>query len=299
MKGTTGLGNWDEIRTAYEVARMGTVSGAAEALGIHHATVIRHVDALEGRLGVKLFQRHSRGYSPTDAGRELFQVAQGASDSFEQLASRIRSHSETVSGELIVTAISGLPTLLVPAIASFQELYPRLTIRFLSDMRLFRLNSGEAHVAIRAGARPEEPDFVVQKFVQLPFALYAARSYVERFGLPRSEADLALHRFVGSDDPQARPPFYVWLRAAVPAEVVRFRTSEVAAAEAAVRAGAGIGFIGLHEARDDPTLVEILPPRPDWAIPLWLVTHVDLHRSAKVQAFIAHIKKAASDWTLA
>ena len=47
---------------------MGTVSGAAQALGVHHATVIRHIDALEGRLGVKLFQRHARGYTPTEAG---------------------------------------------------------------------------------------------------------------------------------------------------------------------------------------------------------------------------------------
>ena len=45
----------DEIRTAYQVARLGTVSGAAEVLGVHHATVIRHIDALEGRLGAKLF----------------------------------------------------------------------------------------------------------------------------------------------------------------------------------------------------------------------------------------------------
>ena len=45
------MDNWDEIRTAYQVARMGTVSGAAEVLGVHHATVIRHIDALEGAAG--------------------------------------------------------------------------------------------------------------------------------------------------------------------------------------------------------------------------------------------------------
>ena len=50
------MDNWDEIRTAFQVARLGTVSGAADVLGVHHATVIRHIDALEGRLGVKLFQ---------------------------------------------------------------------------------------------------------------------------------------------------------------------------------------------------------------------------------------------------
>ena len=67
---------WGEIRTAYQVARLGTVSGAAEVLGVHHATVIRHIDALEKRLGTKLFQRHARGYTPTEAGRDLLSTAQ-------------------------------------------------------------------------------------------------------------------------------------------------------------------------------------------------------------------------------
>ena len=48
------MDNWDEVRTAYQVARMGTVSGAADVLGVHHATVIRHIDALEIRLGAHL-----------------------------------------------------------------------------------------------------------------------------------------------------------------------------------------------------------------------------------------------------
>ena len=66
---------WDEIRTAYQVARLGTVSGAADVLGVHHATVIRHIDALEKRLGTRLFQRHARGYTPTEAGREETRIA--------------------------------------------------------------------------------------------------------------------------------------------------------------------------------------------------------------------------------
>ena len=63
---------WDELRTALQVARAGTVSGAAPtAGGVHHATVIRHIDGLEDRLGVKLFQRHAKGYTLTEAGRLL------------------------------------------------------------------------------------------------------------------------------------------------------------------------------------------------------------------------------------
>ncbi len=289
--------NWDEIRTAWQVARLGTVSGAAEVMGVHHATVIRHIDALEGRLGTKLFQRHARGYTPTDAGRELLDVAQGAADRFDQLASRIKGQGETVTGELIITAISGIPALLSPAIAGFQADHPGLTVRFLTDMRLFRLNSGEAHVAIRAGARPEDPDYVVQKFIQLRNGMYAAKSYAARHGLPKSEAELARHLFVGADDPQNRAPFYGWLRANVPADRVIYRTSEAAATEAAVRAGAGIGFLSLREAVKDPDLIEVMAPRPEWTSPLWLVTHVDLHRTIKVQKFLAHIKAVAESWT--
>lgn len=292
-----GFETWDEIRTAWQVARLGTVSGAADALGVHHATVIRHIDALEGRLGAKLFQRHARGYTATDAGRELLDVAQGASDRFEQLAARIRGQSEKVTGELIVTAISGIPELLTPAIADFQTAHPGLIVRFLSDMRLFRLNSGEAHVAIRAGARPEDPDYVVQKFVSLRVALYASRSYVAAHGMPASEAELPAHRFVGADDSAARAPFYMWLRQAVPAEAVSFRTSEPAATEAAVRHGAGLGFLRVCDAGGNSDLVEVLPSRPEWSSPLWLVTHVDLHRTLKVQSFLAHLKKAAESWT--
>ena len=89
---------WDEIRTALHVARLGTVSAAAEALGVHHATVIRHVDALEARLGARLFQRHARGYAPTEAGRDLLGVAQDAEDRFAQLAGRIRGQGDGTAG---------------------------------------------------------------------------------------------------------------------------------------------------------------------------------------------------------
>src|SRR6056297_2506643 len=99
------MDNWDEVRTAYNVARVGTVSGAAEVLGVHHATVIRHIDALEERLGVKLFQRHARGYTPTEAGEDLMRVAQATDDQFAQLSGRIKGRGSEVSGELMITSI--------------------------------------------------------------------------------------------------------------------------------------------------------------------------------------------------
>ncbi|MCB2109731.1 MAG: LysR family transcriptional regulator [Defluviimonas sp.] len=287
------MDNWDEIRTAYQVARVGTVSGAAEVLGVHHATVIRHVDALEARLGAKLFQRHARGYTATEAGQELLKVAQATDDQFAHLAARIAGTTTDISGELVVTSVSTLTELVSPTLARLQAEYPELTVRYVTDPRVFRLEYGEAHVAIRAGGRPQEPDNVVQSLCTYRAGLYAAPAYLERHGVPADETALAGHRFVGPVDPETRAPFFRWLVAAVPSGAIVFRTNEPAATAEAILAGTAMGFLPVLRARRHPDLVEVLPPREEWDTPLWLVTHVDLHRTPRIQAFLAALKDDA------
>jgi DNA-binding transcriptional LysR family regulator len=290
--------NWDEIRTAYHVARLGTVSGAAEALGVHHATVIRHIDSLEARIGVKLFQRHARGYTPTEAGEDLLQVGQATDERFGQLVSRIRGRGTEVEGELVVTTVAGLACLVVPAIARFQASHPGLAMRYLSDARLFRLEHGEAHVAIRAGAPPQEPDNVAQPLATMTVALCASPAYRDRHGLPEGPDDLAGHRFVSSAQDVGGAPFYRWLRARIPDSALVFRGSEVEALERAVYDGIGIGFISTVNRARYPNLIDVLPHQEEWDARLWLVTHVDLHRTTKVQSFLRFLKDEARSWVV-
>ncbi|MBY5973954.1 LysR family transcriptional regulator [Pseudooceanicola marinus] len=284
------MDNWDEIRTAYQVARLGTVSGAAEVLGVHHATVIRHIDALEKRLGVKLFQRHTRGYTATEAGQDLLRVAQATDDQFSQLSARIKGRGNEVSGELVVTTIGGLSQLLVPILAGFQAEYPDVQLRYLTSMRLFRLEYGEAHVAIRAGSPPQQPDNVVQPFLTLKSAIYGSREYIDRYGMPDIPNRMAGHRFVGLDDQASRAPFAQWMRETVPAHQVVFRSGDTRAVRQAVLSGVGLGFLGTYESTDGGDLVEVHPPLEEWESRLWLVTHMDLHRTTKVQAFLKYLK---------
>ncbi|KZY40084.1 LysR family transcriptional regulator, partial [Roseovarius sp. HI0049] len=280
------MDNWDEIRTAYNVARIGTVSGAADVLGVHHATVIRHIDALEERLGVKLFQRHARGYTPTEAGEDLLRVAQATDDQFSQLAGRIKGRGNDVSGELVVTTLGGLSHLLVPVLADFQKEHPEIVVRFLTGERLFRLEYGEAHVAVRAGNPPDQPDNVVQPFHKQPITLFASEGYAAAHGLPKDVSEYHKHRFVSVDDPKSRAPFAKWLRESVPAECITFRSGDVHAQRRAIHEGAGIGFMSRLQAEEMGGLIEVTAPREEWASPLWLVTHMDLHRTTKVQAFL-------------
>lgn len=291
------MDSWDEIKTAYHVARQGTVSGAADVLGVHHATVIRHIDALEGRLGVKLFQRHARGYTATEAGDDLLRVAQATDDQFSQLAGRIKGQGSGVSGDLVVTSLVSLAPRLAPVLTAFQVQHPDVVVRYLTSERLFRLEYGEAHVAIRAGTAPDQPDNVVQPFVRDAMGLYASQSYVDLNGWPNSIEDCEGHRFVGHDSDESRAPFNRWLAARVPRTKVTFRSSDVRTLEQAILAGAGIGFMPVTQAQHHASLVEVLPREEEWSAPLWLVTHVDLHRTAKVQAFLTFLKDAAKDWS--
>lgn len=286
---------WDEIRTAFHVARAGTVSGAAEALGVHHATVIRHVDALESRLGAKLFQRHARGYTPTEAGLDLLQVATTTEDQFSQLVGRIKGKGSEVSGDMIVTSIPALSDRITPVLVKFMQDHPDLTVRFLTEERLFRLEYGEAHVAIRAGTKPDQPDNIVQPFFKLGVTLYATQDYVDRHG-PLTEGDWEGHNFIASDDEATRAVFYQWMQATIPEHLMRYRVSRLGAIRDAVLAGAGIGFMSTWEGARDPNLVRMMEPKEEWAGQVWLVTHVDLHRTAKVQMLLKELKSHADAW---
>lgn len=290
------ISTWDEIRTAYHVARMGTVSGAAEALGVHHATVIRHIDSLEARLGVKLFQRHARGYTSTEAGKDLLQVAQATDDQFTQLVGRIKGRGDDVSGELVVTSLSFLSPRLTPTLARFQELYPGLIVRYLTGEEVLRLEYGEAHVAIRAGRAPDNPDNVVQPFVPQNITLFASEDYVARHGLPETLDDFAGHRFVGLDNFDTRAPFARWLIQRVSPEQIVFRGTDNRVLRDAVLSGVGIGFISVWEAEALSGIVQLFEPQQEWTAPLWLVTHVDLHRTTKVQTFLKFLKEEAKEW---
>lgn len=204
-----------------------------------------------------------------------------------------------VSGDLVITSLTSLVPRMVPLLSEFQRKNPEVVIRYLTGTRLFRLEYGEAHVAIRTGSPPSQPDNVVQALSRQRMGLFASRRYVDDYGLPKTWADCVGHRFVGTSDDQSRAPFNNWIREKVPEATFSFRSDEDRAIEQAILSGAGIGFASILEARANPDLVEVFPPEGDeWSAALWLVTHVDLHRTTKVQAFLTFLKAEAKGWDL-
>jgi DNA-binding transcriptional LysR family regulator len=155
---------------------------------------------------------------------------------------------------------------------------------------LARLEYGEAHVALRAGPRPDHPDYVVSSFGGVSFNLYAHDSYVARSGLPARPDDMSGHTFVLPDVPEGRLPFGLWIKEHLRPEMIAMTSRDIWVMGEAISAGIGIGFMGDHEAGQRGNLQAVLPPNPDWAVPSWIVTHLDLHRTEKVQAMLDCIK---------
>ncbi len=86
------------------------------------------------------------------------------------------------------------------------------------------------------------------------------------------------------------------MRDRVARDQIVFRTVDNLLFREAILAGAGIGFMSKWDADRCPSIVEVRAPRPEWSAPFWLVTHVDLHRTTKVQTFLRFLKEEAKDW---
>ncbi len=283
--------DWNDIHVAYTVARHGTLTAAAEHLNVHHSTVLRRINALEKKLGTTLFHRHARGYVPTEAGRLLTQVAENTQNEFDLLLGQLQGTDAELSGTLIITTVNSMTENLMPLLADFQHQYPQIKLEFAAEGRIFKLEHGEAHVSIRPG-KPNDPDYVVQQLGEYATTFYGNRTYVEQHGLIESLDNLDGHRFISTIESYSIVTFMKWMNEQVPTEQIYFRCNDFTGFVPAVKAGLGAAPISCWLAEKHSELIALTPPPENWNYKLWLVTHRDMHRTAKVQAFTRFLKEA-------
>jgi len=283
--------DWQDIKVAFEVARLGTLTAAAEKLGVHHSTVLRRINNLEKCLNARLFHRHARGYKVTEIGAKLFSTADAINSDLERLHNDIIAADSTLRGSLLLTTVSGFIDVLSDVCEQFQSLHPQVQLEVILDQKRLRLDHGQAHIAVRAGPRPDEGDYIAQHLAHLSSGFYASTRYINKHGLPKSIKQLALHNFVsGVTGYNAKVPYFAWVDEHIPASQVKLRVSETSEATRAIVKGLGIGGLQHDVAAQYPDLIPILPNELNWPTDLWLVTHHLVHRTAKVQAFSQLLK---------
>ncbi|HEY8569545.1 LysR family transcriptional regulator [Microbulbifer sp.] len=284
--------DWNNLHYALAVARAGTLSGAALELEVSHSTVLRRIDALERALKTRLFIRHPRGYVPTEAGQILMRAAENMQDQLDLLVGKMQGVDEALHGTLIITTVNTLIPQLMPIMREFQVQNPQVQLQLVADRRHLRLEHGEAHIGIRPGARPSEPDYVVQPAISLQNSLYASDAYIRECGPLVSRDDLSGHRFIAPVEAYDFIPSLDWIAKRVPEEQVVFRCNEFSGFEDAARCGVGIAALHSWCAEARPGLRRMIEPPEEWRTNLWLVTHRDMHRTRKVQLFLEWIKRA-------
>ncbi|MEL7548145.1 MAG: LysR family transcriptional regulator [Pseudomonadota bacterium] len=282
---------WQEFRTAYLLAKLGTVSAAADEARIHRATVIRHVDTLEAALETKLFLRHTRGYQLTETGEYFLHTAKDVDGLIGGFIGRVRGQRDLVSGKLVITTIPAFSSIMMEPINKFRKAHPEANVTLQTSFELPPLEHGKVHIAFHHGYEPTHDDYVVQPLAPMKFGLYAHESYIERKGVPQSPDTFDAHDFVGNSF--YRMSFEVWLTEHVAENRFLLMSSSPEITHSVVFQGLAIGFMPQSIAKQSDDIREVMAPQEGWSCPAWLVTHVDLHRTPKVQAMLDYLKEVS------
>ncbi len=283
--------NWDDFRIANQVAISGTLTAAGEALGINHATVIRHINRLEDALNAKLFIRHQRGYQLTDAGRLMQKAMPRIQSQFNHLAEDISLTENTLAGVLTITTVSSLALLLNPSLKKFQERYPEIRIQIISTDDRISLETGEVHASLRITDAINEPDLIGHKLKSFPIKLWAAKSYIKQYDIPKDESEYAKHKWVLPMGKKRNIPFIKDLLEKIPSEQLVYQSNSFRDIHSAIREGMGIGPITEY----DPALMDGLACLPiklkrgDEAF-LWFVYHKNIKHNQRVKVLLDFLK---------
>jgi DNA-binding transcriptional LysR family regulator len=294
--------DWDKLRIFHAAAQAGSFTHAGEALNMSQSAVSRQVSALEQDLGLPLFHRHARGLILTEQGELLFRTANDVLTKLEAVRSRLTDSRDKPTGTLRITTTVGLgSTWLTNRIHEFIELYPDLNLHLILDDQELDLAMRQADVAIRL-RQPVQPDLVQRRLFTVHMHLYAAPSYIQRFGEPQTLDDLDRHRIISFGVPV---PAYLrdvnWLEIAgrtadSPREPV-VRINNIFAIKSAVARGTGIAILPDYMMENDNSLVRLLPEAEVPSFATYFVYPAELRHSARVNAFRDFLLAKAESWS--
>ncbi|MEO0452234.1 MAG: LysR family transcriptional regulator [Pseudomonadota bacterium] len=279
------MDKWTELHTAFSVARLGTISAAANALNVHRATVIRHINSLENELDTKLFFRHARGYSLTEAGEDMLTTATIVDKHLQKLRGLSRQVT-TISGNLAISSREVVEKVLLRAVGAFKDKHSRATVSLQTEQTATDLETRRADISIHEGEAPTDLDHVVLPFVRAQFGLYAHQDYLKQHGIPQTIEDLAKLHYIALTEDKRVDVFERWLQLEGHTPHIVLRSNSLLTAVEAIKTGIGVGFCPNDFVKNDPDIFSVWPQQDEWCVNYWIVTHMDAHRSAKVQAFV-------------
>lgn len=301
MAGLAGI-EWNKLRSFHAAAEAGSLTAAAEALGMSQSAVSRHIAALEHSIGVMLFHRHARGLALTAAGQTLQRATNDMAAAAAFADSAIKDAHDRPQGEPKVTAPVALGTQwLVPRLPAFTRAFPDVRLNLVLDDRALDLSRFEAEAAIRLWAATD-PEVVQRKLLTVRTSLFASKSCLDANGGPPASAeDLDRHKIIAWSSGEASPMRELDWAARIgrddrPPRVAAIVVNNVQAMMKAIEAGLGIGPLPEYMIEDKGPLIRVLPDLRGPSFEVYFTYPAELRRSKRIEAFRTFLLEQIQAW---
>ena len=278
------LPEWTDLRYFLELARTGTLTGAARRLAVEHTTVARRIQRLEQELRTPLFDHRREGYELTDMGRSLMPHAELMESAALAALEQLGGEKQGARGVVRLGAPEVLgAVLLSPHLPRLIEDNPELHLDLLLLPRYANLANREADLIIALDP-PETGRYMVTRLSCFRYYLYGSRSYLAQHAPIRCKEDLAEHVFVDYVQTQLMSTGLNYLDELGIVPQRRFCATGMLAQCEAANAGVGLVMAPPYAAMKHPDLVPVLPDTLYAHRTLWLVAPSDLYKLQRVRA---------------
>jgi DNA-binding transcriptional LysR family regulator len=275
--------DWNRARAFLVTAEEGSLSAAARALDMTQPTLGRQVSALEEELGVSLFERVGRGLNLTPSGQDLLEHVQAMGQAATQLSLVANGHSQEIAGKVCISASEIHAAYLLPSIVNkLRKEQPGIIIEIVSSNNPSDLLRREADIAIRS-FRPTEAELISKKITDVEAPLFAAKTYLNRLGIPKTLDDLKNAEFVTIGDVDTFMNGLKQFGVELTEKNFPVQTGSHIVHWELVKQGLGIGIVPMDIGDAEPLVERVLPDLKLMSFPIWLTSHRELRTNKRIR----------------
>ncbi|MEZ5756945.1 MAG: LysR family transcriptional regulator [Emcibacteraceae bacterium] len=280
--------DWDKLRIFHAVATAGSFTRAGDALGLSQSAVSRQIRTLEDSLQTSLFNRHARGLILTDEGESLYETTKEVVSKIHVTEQKILEGTESPRGKLKITTTNSFgSTWMMNNIWKFINKYPDIQVQMLIGDSDFDLFTRQADVAIRF--HPSEHLDLIQKQIgTFHYNIYASPDYLNKYGRPRSLADLDHHRLITYGDLTNSPIENIdWIleAGATQKRTPILEVNNIYGMLQAIKSGLGVGSLPDYLVQSSTNVLRILADTKTHEFPAYFVYTQELRKSQRISAF--------------
>ena len=293
--------DWDKLKIFHAVAEAGSFTSATVNLNLSQSAISRQIQSLEEDLKVKLFERHARGLTLTENGEYVFKTAHEVISKLKEVETSLSDQKNHPTGKLTITTVRSFGThWLTPRIQEFMQLHPEIEVELIFDDKELDLSTRQADIGIFM-RRPKQLNYIQKKLIDINYHIYGSNKYLEKFGMPKTTADLNKHKFIsfgrGTPSPVFNPDWA--LKVGIKDNKKRksvMKVNSVMGLLLAVESGVGLAALPDYLSYKSKNIIKVLPKVEGPITEAHFVYPQSMKNVARVQAFRNFLYSKISEW---